>query len=312
MRSRMLMLLGLGMGAVAGCCTPTGYRSAYVARPLPPAPCDRCAGSATILPPRYTGAPADPGGLAPTAALSPPTLPNAQSAFAPPVPGDPPVAGDPPFSRFNPDGNSRLYPPLPTNPAPVEPPTARLLPPQSIPAPAFRDPVPAPRDPGPVTKETEEPPILPADIPQFATVKKGVASGQQPFPDGVKWLKDHGYKTVLHVRAPTESDNAAKRIFENRGLTYLSLEVGPHSLTKDVVERFNQIVTDEKNLPLFVFDKNSSLTGALWYLHFRTVDGMSDEKARAEATRLGFRQEQDDNHRDMWIAVQAYLKSQNP
>jgi len=78
------------------------------------------------------------------------------------------------------------------------------------------------------------------------------------------------------------------------------------------VDRFNKIVADDKNRPLFVFDKNSALAGALWYLHFRTVENMGDEKARAEAARLGFKQDQDDLHRDMWIAVQNYLKTHNP
>jgi protein tyrosine phosphatase (PTP) superfamily phosphohydrolase (DUF442 family) len=211
---------------------------------------------------------------------------------------------DPPFARLLPDSSGQLYPPVPVNPAPVDTAPAKLLPPQSLPSPKLNE--------TPPLKETEEPPSLPADIPQFAFVKKGVASGQQPHPDGVKWLKDHGYKTVLHVRAPTETDNAAKRIFENRGLTYISLEVGPQTLTKEVVDRFNQVVGDDKNYPLFVYDKNSALAGALWYLHFRTIGGMSDEKARAEAERLGFKQEQDDIHRDMWLAVQNYLKNHNP
>jgi protein tyrosine phosphatase (PTP) superfamily phosphohydrolase (DUF442 family) len=192
------------------------------------------------------------------------------------------------------------------------------LPPQSLavprqpegPAPVVAK-EPAPKEPV-VPKETQEPPILPADIPQFAFVAKGIASGQQPFPDGVKWLKDHGFKTILHVRAPTETDNAAKRIFESRGLTYISLEVSPQTLSKEVVDRFNHILADENNRPLFVFDKNSALAGALWYIHFRTVDGMTDDKARAEATRLGFKQDQDDAQRDMWIAVQNYLSKQNP
>jgi len=70
-------------------------------------------------------------------------------------------------------------------------------------------------------------------------------------------------------------------------------------------------VTDEANQPLFVFDRDSSLAGALWYLHFSTVGGMSDEKALAEAARLGFRNDQDDNSRTMWIAVQNYLRNQN-
>ena len=295
MRSRWLLLLGFALSAT-GCCGPFGYRAAYPGRPLPPAPCERCG----------TPAPLPPGGLPPIphaetpppgVAQTPPVESRSQIAFAPPVPNAPP------FSRFDSDSN-RLYPPLHTNPAPSEPPSAKLLPPQSLP--------PTTADLGPMTKETEEPPTLPADIPQFSIVKKGVASGQQPFPDGVKWLKDHGYKTVLHVRAPSETDNAAKRVFETRGLTYISLEVSPQTLTKDVMDRFNQVVGDEKNRPLFVFDKNSSLAGGLWYLHFRTVMDQSDETARAESSRLGFRQDQDDNHRDMWIAVQNYLKNQNP
>jgi protein tyrosine phosphatase (PTP) superfamily phosphohydrolase (DUF442 family) len=308
MRSRWLLVLVFGLGT-AGCCTPVGYRAAYPGRPLLPGPCTRC-GTAAPLPPG--GLPPLPHGEAPPPGVTqaPVGDRSTQIAFAPPVPGDPP------FSRFDPNNSSRLYPPLPTTPQPALPPqvgeggvggapSAKLLPPQSLPSPNVKD-------LGPMTKETEEPPILPADIPQFSIVKKGVASGQQPFPDGVKWLKEHGYKTVLHVRGPNETDNAAKRIFENRGLTYISLEVSPQTLTKDVVERFNQIVGDEKNRPLFVFDKNSSLAGGMWYLHFRTVMDLSDEKARAESSRLGFRQDQDDNHRDMWIAVQNYLKNQNP
>jgi len=297
MRSHWLMVLALGVGT-AGCCTPAGYRAAYPGRPLLPGRCDHC-DTAAPLPPG--GLPPLPRGEAPPPGITqgPVGDRSTQIAFAPPVPNDPP------FSRFDPNNSSRLYPPFPTNPGPSEAPSAKLLPPQSLPTPNVKD-------LGPMTKETVEPPILPADIPQFSIVKKGVASGQQPFPDGVTWLKEHGYKTVLHVRGPNETDNAAKGVFEKRGLTYVSMEVSPQTLTKDVVERFNQIIGDEKNRPLFVFDKNSSLAGGMWYLHFRMVMDMSDEKARAETSRLGFRQDQDDNHRDMWIAVQNYLKNQNP
>jgi protein tyrosine phosphatase (PTP) superfamily phosphohydrolase (DUF442 family) len=294
MRSRLLLLLGVGMVAVAGCCTPAGYRSAYPGQPLLPGRCDRCGTAVQPLPAGPPAVPANPVPVAPAVPANPPS----QSNFVPPPP-------EPPFARLNPDTGGRLFPPLPDNPNLPDTAPAKLLPPQSLPSPV-------PKEPPPAVKETEEPPTLPADIPQFAIVKKGIASGQQPFPDGVKWLKDHGYKTVLHVRAPTETDNAAKRIFESRGLTYLSLEVGPQSLTKEVVDRFNQVVADEKGYPLFVFDRNSALAGALWYLHFRTAEGMSDEKARAEAARLGFKQEQDDVHRDMWLAVQNYLKNLKP
>jgi protein tyrosine phosphatase (PTP) superfamily phosphohydrolase (DUF442 family) len=150
------------------------------------------------------------------------------------------------------------------------------------------------------------------DIPQFALARARVASGQQPFPDGVTWLKNNGYRAVLHVRAPGADDAAARRQFEKNGLRYLTLEVSPGTLSKEIVAKFNQIVADEANLPLFVYDKDGALAGGLWYLHYRLVLGMNDEKARAEAERLGFKIDQDTEHRTMWVAVQNFLKNQNP
>jgi protein tyrosine phosphatase (PTP) superfamily phosphohydrolase (DUF442 family) len=149
------------------------------------------------------------------------------------------------------------------------------------------------------------------DIPQFALVKPRVANGLKPFPDGVAWLRTQGYRTVLYIHAPGEDDAAARRQFEKNGLRYLSLEVAPATLSRDVVDRFNRTVSDEQNLPLFVYDKDGSLAGGLWYLHFRLVDRLSDEQAAAEAARLGFKQDQEEN-RTMWIAVQNFLKNQRP
>jgi protein tyrosine phosphatase (PTP) superfamily phosphohydrolase (DUF442 family) len=149
------------------------------------------------------------------------------------------------------------------------------------------------------------------DIPQFAQVRTGVATGQQPFPDGVTWLQSAGYRTVVHLRTPGETDTAAQKIFEKRGLRYLSIEIGPRNLTKGVVEQFNKLAADEANQPLFIFDRDGALAGAMWYLHFRTAASMNDEQARAEVTKLGFRVDQDDNARTMWIAAQNYMRNGN-
>ncbi len=153
-------------------------------------------------------------------------------------------------------------------------------------------------------RETPEPP--PVDIPGFSIVRARVASGQKPFTDGIGWLQTKGYRTVLHLRSPGEDGSAARREFEKRGLQYVSLEVSPGVLTKELVEEFNHIVADETNLPLFVWDKDGSLVGGLWYLHFRQ-NGMTDEKALAEATRLGFRPEQDDDHKALLSAARTLL-----
>jgi hypothetical protein len=91
-------------------------------------------------------------------------------------------------------------------------------------------------------------------------------------------------------------------------LRFVSLEVSPQTLSRALVDQFNQLVADANNLPLFVYDKDGSLAGGLWYLHLRLVDRATEEKAREEAERLGFRQERSDAHLKMWLAVQNQLK----
>jgi protein tyrosine phosphatase (PTP) superfamily phosphohydrolase (DUF442 family) len=192
-------------------------------------------------------------------------------------------------------------PPMPNAPSPPRDAT-RLYPPQTAEPPA------AP----PAKGDRSATPAMPVDIPQFSVVKPDVAYGHEPFADGIRWLKTHGYRTVLHLRSPGEEDKEAQAQFEKEGLRYLSLEVSPQTLSREMVDQFNRQVSDSSNLPLFVYDRDSSLAGGLWYLHFRLIDKQTDEKARAAVSQLGFREDQDSAHRTMWIAVQNYLQNAKP
>jgi protein tyrosine phosphatase (PTP) superfamily phosphohydrolase (DUF442 family) len=146
------------------------------------------------------------------------------------------------------------------------------------------------------------------DLPGFAIARPGVASGIQPFPDGVTWLKNKGYKTVLHLTTPGDDNAAAKRQFESKGLTYTSLEVSPARLTEEVYKAFVKAVEDRESHPLFVYDKDGSSAGALWYLYNRLHLKNTAEKSRAEAQRLGLRPDEEGEHATMWLAVQALVK----
>jgi protein tyrosine phosphatase (PTP) superfamily phosphohydrolase (DUF442 family) len=158
------------------------------------------------------------------------------------------------------------------------------------------------------TRDTS--PVL--DIPNFALARMRVATGFKPFPDGIAWLKSRGYTTVLHIRAPGENDAATQQKFQNQNLRYLSLEVSPELLNRDLVEKFNRLVTDSANQPLFVYDQDGSLAGALWLLHIRLSEGVSEDKARLEAERLGFKPNGAGNFKAMSEAVNRYLHTQKP
>jgi protein tyrosine phosphatase (PTP) superfamily phosphohydrolase (DUF442 family) len=203
----------------------------------------------------------------------------------------------------------QLAPPESLNPErPGE--SARNYPPQTAEPPVTSGPPAAAIPPG-VRERQEAISSPPTGIPQFALARAKVANGLKPFTDGITWLKSHGYRTALFVHASGEDDTAARRQFEKNGLRFLSLQVSPETLSKEVVEQFNRLVTDENNLPLFVYDKDGALAGGLWYLYYRLAEGATDERARAEALRLGFSADQDPEHRTMWLAVQNYLKNQN-
>jgi hypothetical protein len=153
----------------------------------------------------------------------------------------------------------------------------------------------------------------PVDIPAFAFAKPKVGSAQKPFNDGFDWLKAKKYKTALHIHGAGVDTAAAKKQFQKAGLRYLDLEVSPASLNEEIIDNFDKIVTDADNLPLFVYDEREGLVlGGLWYLHFRRHEKMTDEKARYEAAKLGFKDNGTDDYKDMALAVQNLLKKTKP
>jgi protein tyrosine phosphatase (PTP) superfamily phosphohydrolase (DUF442 family) len=94
---------------------------------------------------------------------------------------------------------------------------------------------------------------------------------------------------------------------EKRGMQFAGLAVSPTTLTRLVADEFNRIVADTQNGPLFVYDRDGSLTGAMWYLHFRLARQMTDDEARSQVRRLGFNEEQGEVNREMWQAAKKLL-----
>jgi len=166
--------------------------------------------------------------------------------------------------------------------------------------------------------KTAEPPTntsptaLPVGIPQFATAMDNVATGLRPsLDDGLDWLQVRGYRTVVHIRPPGDTDSADRKQVEKRGMTYLALEVSPQTLSKAVVDEMGRVVRDTSAHPVFIYDRDGSLAGGLWYLYFRTILQLSDDVSRVRAGALGLREDRDGDQRDMWLAVQKYLSERS-
>jgi protein tyrosine phosphatase (PTP) superfamily phosphohydrolase (DUF442 family) len=305
-RTIHFFLLAAGLIVLAGC--QSCHRGDYTAAR---APCCRSCYDGP-LPPRVVAAPAPMPSRFPVAGPAVPNEGPRQATFVPPAPPEesatmPPATTTPP----------------PTPPGETPPPPAANVPRRDtnrVPLPGSggtspsRDEPPVASVPGPAPKveEGRDSP-LPIDLPGFAIARAGVASGLKPFPDGITWLKKQGYKTVLHLRQPGEDTAASRRLFEAKGLKYLSVEASPARLSKELYEQFVKLVEDRANQPLFVYDRDGSAAGGLWYLYYRVRLRQADDKARREAQRLGLRFDDDDEeHKTTILAVQKLLESLKP
>lgn len=251
-----------------------------------------------------------------TAPSFPQQAPPIQGNVNPPAPSTPYLGKYPPAAApgWQPaQARVQLGSPVPTETDPLldsrQPPPAQPMPNSPIPSPASepKESQPAPQQP----KEKAPASPLPVGIPHFAIAKKGVAAGLRPMLDGgLDWLQDNRYKTVLHIVSPGEDDSADRKQVEKRGMTYLRLEISPQTLTLRKVEEFNRIVSNRDNYPLFVYDKDGSLAGGLWYLHFRFTEYLGDLDSRAQAAALGLQPNGEGPHREMWLAIQNFLSRQ--
>jgi protein tyrosine phosphatase (PTP) superfamily phosphohydrolase (DUF442 family) len=153
---------------------------------------------------------------------------------------------------------------------------------------------------------------LPVGIAHFTELKPdSISTGFRPHPtDGIPWLQDKGYRCIIYLRAPDVSDVNDRRLIERYGLKYHSLEVAPDSLSRELVARLSDIISETGNTPLFVYDKDGTCTGALFYLYLRLYDKMSDEQARVRAAQLGLKDDETQDNKAWWTAIQKVLQQQ--
>ncbi len=228
-----------------------------------------------------------------------------------PCPPPTPAGGAPAVNFLPPQGVGAATPPkLETNWQPAEGQAGPSRVQLAVPEPLPRDDTKLypPESAGPEPPQARAPTTLPVGIPQFTEVRPNVAAGLRPsLDDGLDWLQANGYRSVLHLRAPGEDDSADRKQVEKRGLSYLSLEVSPATLTRAQADQFLAVVRDTSRQPLFVYDRDGSLAGPLWYLYFRLADNVPAEAARPRARMLGLREERGGAHAAMWLAVQRLL-----
>ena len=169
--------------------------------------------------------------------------------------------------------------------------------------------------PEPVEKDAPRKPDVQGAFPpigQFAQAKDKAYAGLRPSAEGLDWLQSDGIQTVVQIRLPGEDDADAKKQVEDRRMRYVAFEVSPTTLTKEKADEFIKLIRDNSRQGIFLYDRDGSLAGAMWYLYLRWGEILDDDAAQLRARPLGLRPNADGQHRDMWLAVQKLLSENNP
>ncbi len=127
-------------------------------------------------------------------------------------------------------------------------------------------------------------------LKRFAVVEPKLAGGSLPSTDGLDWLNEKGYKTLLDLREPGDVQSTFLAEVSRRGLRYISLPISLTTVDRDHVARFGFEIALADARPLYFFDADGKRAGALWYLHRMTDKNESydSEEASRQAEELGY------------------------
>ncbi len=160
------------------------------------------------------------------------------------------------------------------------------------------------------TEAVSDPEPAPAPAPggrngmaRFTSVAPKLAGGSVPTSEGLAWLAEKGYRTVLDLRPSTEVSATFLAEVASRGLRYLAMPVDLDRIDADRLGRFQFELAAPEARPLYFFDTDGSRAGALWYIRRVSVDHVDPQIARREAEEIGLRTPA------AWNAVTALLDS---
>ena len=87
-------------------------------------------------------------------------------------------------------------------------------------------------------------------------------------------------------------------------MKYLSLEISAQTLTASLAAEFSRAVAERSARPVFVYDKDGTLAGAMWYTYLRSVDKLSPADAKKRAADFGLKAAETGDHAELWTAAQ--------
>ncbi len=124
-------------------------------------------------------------------------------------------------------------------------------------------------------------------IRRSASVAPTIGGGSVPSVEGLDWLKEKGYKTFVDLRQGPEVEPTFAEAVNDRGMVYISLPILASRLDPSRVARFDALIAQSENRPIYFCDGDGTRAGLLWYLHLRAVEGEDSPSAAQKAEEIG-------------------------
>jgi protein tyrosine phosphatase (PTP) superfamily phosphohydrolase (DUF442 family) len=178
------------------------------------------------------------------------------------------------------------------NPAPAPSASTPVAPPSAAPVSDTPAPTPAEKVSAAEGVGASLPPIN-AIAPQapgirrFASVAPAVSGGSAPSLEGLDWLKEKGYRTFIDLRRSSEIDLNFVDAVNDRNMVYISLPIVANRLETSRLARFDEMIAQSGNRPLYFCDSDGTRAGLVWYIHLRVVSEEDSQAASGKAEEIG-------------------------
>jgi protein tyrosine phosphatase (PTP) superfamily phosphohydrolase (DUF442 family) len=127
-------------------------------------------------------------------------------------------------------------------------------------------------------------------IARFALIRPGLARGGEPNEGGLRYLRDHGYRTVVSFL----TDSGESTWVVNSGMRWIHIPMrsglfSAQPPTQDQVRQFLSVVTDSTLYPVFIHcHAGKDRTGAMSAIYRMEACGWTKDEALAEMDSFGF------------------------
>lgn len=115
-----------------------------------------------------------------------------------------------------------------------------------------------------------------------------LAIAGQPAPDGLSWLVEEGYRSVVNLRSPDEAGfwNDEQLQVEQLGLRYVNYPIQLSHLTPETVLRLIQQISDFPK-PILIHCDSGIRSSVVALIQIAVKQGMRTEDAFQKVAKLG-------------------------